>query len=177
MQCFYNISKKKLERKFIFLHADKHQSFQEVNFNTLCIKRSYKGILSLIYMIKHSQSTQSNNFAISLQYFKIEVKDEVHFCTQINSKVSTSWYYFDGRGQTCPNCIPQIKIGSWEHFCIILRKKCHKCSVFDYDVKIFRYFMRVQSYLLLLIIYTSPSKSVVYQHCIISNYKITISKR
>ena len=80
MQCFYNISKKKLEKKFIFLHADKHQSFQEVNFNTLCIKRSYKGILSLlIYMIKHSQSTQSNNFAISLQYFKIEVKDEVHF--------------------------------------------------------------------------------------------------
>ena len=30
-------------------------------------------------MVKHSQSTQSNNFAISLQYFKIEVKDGIHF--------------------------------------------------------------------------------------------------
>ena len=30
-------------------------------------------------MGKHSQSTQSNNFAISLQYLKKEVRDEVHF--------------------------------------------------------------------------------------------------
>ena len=30
-------------------------------------------------MIKHSQSTQSNKFAISLQNFKIEVRDGVHF--------------------------------------------------------------------------------------------------
>ena len=30
-------------------------------------------------MTKHSQSTQSNKFAIFLQYLKNEVKDEIHF--------------------------------------------------------------------------------------------------
>ena len=30
-------------------------------------------------MIKHSQSKQNNKFAISLQYLKKEVRDEVHF--------------------------------------------------------------------------------------------------
>ena len=30
-------------------------------------------------MLKHSQSTQSNKFAISLQYLKKEVRDGVHF--------------------------------------------------------------------------------------------------
>ena len=49
-----------------FLHADKHQSFLQVNFNTLDIKIFYKVILSLLMgMIKHSQSTQSNKFVIS----------------------------------------------------------------------------------------------------------------
>ena len=63
-----------------FLHADKHQSFLQVDFNTLGIKVSYKVILSLLMgMIKHSQSTQSNKFAISLQYLKKEVRDGVHF--------------------------------------------------------------------------------------------------
>ena len=39
------------------------------------IKVSYKGMLSLsIGMIKHSQSTQSNKFTISLQYLKKEVQ-------------------------------------------------------------------------------------------------------
>ena len=37
-------------------------------------------ILSLLLdMIKHSQSTQSNKFAISLQYLKKEVRKGVHF--------------------------------------------------------------------------------------------------
>ena len=41
---------------------------------------AYKVILSfLLSMIKHSQSTQSNKFAISLQYLKKEVRKEVHF--------------------------------------------------------------------------------------------------
>ena len=63
-----------------FLHADKHQSFLPVDFNTLLIKCSYKVILSLLMgMIKHSQSTQSNKFVISLQYLKKEVTDGVHF--------------------------------------------------------------------------------------------------
>ena len=37
-------------------------------------------ILSLLMgMIKHSQSTQSNKFTISLQYLKKEVRNGVHF--------------------------------------------------------------------------------------------------
>ena len=41
---------------------------------------SYKVILSLLMgMIKHSQSIQSNKFAISLQYLKKEVRNGVHF--------------------------------------------------------------------------------------------------
>ena len=52
-----------------FLDADKHQSFLQVNCNTLDIKVFYKVILSLLMgMICHSQSTQSDKFAISLRY-------------------------------------------------------------------------------------------------------------
>ena len=57
-----------------FLHADKHQILLQVDFNPLSMKVSYKVILSfLMGMIKHSQSTQCNKFAISLQYLKEEV--------------------------------------------------------------------------------------------------------
>ena len=49
------------------LHAGKHQSLQQVDINTLGIKDSCKVIPSLLMvMIKHSQSTQSNKFAMSL---------------------------------------------------------------------------------------------------------------
>ena len=66
--------------KLIFLHADKHQSFLQVDFSTLGIKVSYKVILSLlIVIIKHSQSTQSSKFAISLQYLKKKVGNGVQF--------------------------------------------------------------------------------------------------
>ena len=37
LQCLYNISKKKLEDEVDFLHADKHKSFLQVDFNTLGI--------------------------------------------------------------------------------------------------------------------------------------------
>ena len=51
----------------------------QVDFDILGIKDAYKVILSLLLrMIKHSQSTQSNKFAISLQYLKKEVK-KVYF--------------------------------------------------------------------------------------------------
>ena len=54
-----------------FLHAHKHQSFLQVDFNILGIKISCKVVLSLLMSrIKHSQSTQSNKFAISLQDLK-----------------------------------------------------------------------------------------------------------
>ena len=63
-------------------------------FNTWGIKVSYKVILSLLMgMIKHSQSTQSNKLAISLQYLKKEVRGEVQFLWTDLSKVSKtgSW--------------------------------------------------------------------------------------
>ena len=63
--------KKEVRDEVDFLHVDKHQSFLQVDFNTLGIKDAYKVILSLLLgMIKHSQSTQSNKFVISLQYLK-----------------------------------------------------------------------------------------------------------
>ena len=72
--------KKKVGDEVEFLHADKNESLQQVDFNTLGIKVSYKVILSLLMsMFKHSQSTQSDKFAISLKYLKKEVRDEVHF--------------------------------------------------------------------------------------------------
>ena len=72
--------KTKVRDEVDFLHADKHQSFLQVDFNTLVIKVSYKVILSLLMcMIKYSQSTQSNKFAISLQYLRKEVWDRFHF--------------------------------------------------------------------------------------------------
>ena len=86
--------KKEVRDEVDFLHADKHQSFLQVDFNTLGIKVSYKVILSLLMgMIKHSQSTQSNKFAISLQYLKKKLRMEFIFCMQKNIKVSTSRHY------------------------------------------------------------------------------------
>ena len=51
--------------------VDKHQTFIQVDFNTLGIKVYCKVILSsLLGIIKYSQSIQSNKFAISLySYF------------------------------------------------------------------------------------------------------------
>ena len=63
--------KKEFKDEIYFLHADKHQSFLQVDFNTLGTKVSYKVILSLsMGMNKDSQTTQSNKFAISLQYLR-----------------------------------------------------------------------------------------------------------
>ena len=63
-----------------FLLADKHQSFLQVDLNTLGIKDVYKVMLSLLMgIIQHSQSTQSNEIAISLQYLRKEVRNRGHF--------------------------------------------------------------------------------------------------
>ena len=44
-----------------FLHADEHQSFLQVDFNTLSIKVFYKVVLSfLMGIIKHFYTNQSN---------------------------------------------------------------------------------------------------------------------
>ena len=54
-------------------------SYNLISINTLGIKVSYKVILSLLMnIIKDSEITQSNKFAISLQYLKKEVMDGVH---------------------------------------------------------------------------------------------------
>ena len=55
---------------------------------------SCKELASLLMdMTKHSQSTKSNKFAISLQYLKKKLGMEFIFYKQINIKVSTRWHY------------------------------------------------------------------------------------
>ena len=74
MQRLYNISKKEIRYEVDFLHADKHQCFQEFDFNTLGIKVSYKVILSLLMgMINHSQSTQSNKYRYNISKKKLAI--------------------------------------------------------------------------------------------------------
>ena len=92
--------RKEVRDEVDFLHADKHQSFLQVDFKILCTKVSYKVVLSLLMgRIKHSQSTQTKKFAISLQYLKKKLGMEFIFYMQKNIKASTSWPYFlDGGG-------------------------------------------------------------------------------
>ena len=51
------------------------------------------------------------SFAISSQYLKKEVRDGVHFCMQINIKVSTSWHYHFW--WKWPDMFKVPRIGSW----------------------------------------------------------------
>ena len=54
-----------------FFHADKYQSFLQVDSNALIIKVSLMVILSLLIdMVKHSEITQSNKFAIIYTIFR-----------------------------------------------------------------------------------------------------------
>ena len=72
--------KKEVRDEVYFLHVDKYQSLLQVDFNTLDIKVSNKAILSLLMdMIKRSQSTQSNKFAISLQDVEKDVRNGANF--------------------------------------------------------------------------------------------------
>ena len=81
--------KKEVRKGVHFQLADEHQSFLQVDFNTLGIKDAYKVILSLLLgMIKHSQSTQSNKFAISLQYLKKRSQEESSFFLQADKHQS-----------------------------------------------------------------------------------------
>ena len=71
-----------------FLHADNYQSSLQVDFNTLGTKGGYKVILGLlISMVKHSQITQSNNFANFCNISKMLGMDFI-ICMQINAKDS-----------------------------------------------------------------------------------------
>ena len=73
--------KKEVRDEVDFLHADKHQSFLQVDINILGVKVSHKMVLSLLMvMIKNSQSTQSNKFTISLcTISRKEVRNGVNF--------------------------------------------------------------------------------------------------
>ena len=71
-----------------FLHADKHQSGLKVDFNTLTTKFSSRVILSLMSMMKHSQSTQNNKFVNLCNISKKKLGMEFIFCMQINIKAS-----------------------------------------------------------------------------------------
>ena len=76
---FLQYLKSEVRDEVDFLYADKHQRFLQVDFNILAIKVSYKLILSLLLgMIKHSQSAQSNKFAIFLRYIKKEGTNGAH---------------------------------------------------------------------------------------------------
>ena len=58
--------KKELRDEVNFLHTDKHESLLQIDSMTL------------MGMVKHSESSQNSKFTMSLQYLK-EVKDEVDF--------------------------------------------------------------------------------------------------
>ena len=51
--------------KVDFLHAGKHKNLLQID------------TMILIRMVKHSQSYENSKLTMSLQYFKIEVSDEV----------------------------------------------------------------------------------------------------
>ena len=66
----------------------------------------YKLILSFeVCVIKHAQNTQNNKFAISLQYLKKDVNDEVDFLHADKPKglLQIDIMIFDGDSQAFPN--------------------------------------------------------------------------
>ena len=50
-----------------FLHDEEHEGFLQIN------------TMVLIGMVKDSQSSQNTKFAMSLQYLKLKVGDEIDF--------------------------------------------------------------------------------------------------
>ena len=88
--------------------------FLQVDFNTLGIKDVYKVILSLLLgMIKHSQSTQSNMFAISLQSLKERRQEgsSCFACRWTSKFLQLGIIVFDGSGQIHPK-YPKQKVGN-----------------------------------------------------------------
>ena len=69
--------KKSVSDEVDFLHADKHESFLQID------SMIFEGIA------KHFQISQSCKFAMSLQYFKKEVRDEVDFLHADYKLIST----------------------------------------------------------------------------------------
>ena len=86
--------KKQVRDEVNLFHADKLQSFQQVGFNTLGIKVSYKLILLLLMgMIKHLKVLNLTSLQYLYNISKNKLGMEFIFCIHINIKVSTSWHY------------------------------------------------------------------------------------
>ena len=133
------------------MHANKYQSGLQVDFNNMGTKFGYKVILwLLISMMKHSQITQSNNFA-NLWNISKKLGMEFIFCMQINIKVSKNWHYRFWRKQKIRRSVMFLQYIK-NCFCVL------------FWCKTFRYFMRVHSCLLLLVFGWLKSKigSVFY---------------
>ena len=77
LQCLYIISIKKLEVKSIF--ACRWTKFPANSFQHFGHQSFLQDDAILMGMLKHSQSSQSNMFAISSQYLKKEVL--IYACT------------------------------------------------------------------------------------------------
>ena len=72
-------------------------------------------------MIKHSQSTQSNKFTVSLRNLKKEVRNKIHFFhadkhQRFYKLVLLFWWKW-------PDMYKVPEKGSWKYFCNILRRK------------------------------------------------------
>ena len=83
LQCLCNISKKKLKTKLIFCMQINIKASLKFISRLWVSKFSTRLILLLLLllmvMIKHSQISQSNKFAIFLHYLKKEVRNGGHF--------------------------------------------------------------------------------------------------
>ena len=110
-------------------------------------------------MIKHSQITQSNKFAISLQYHKKEVWNGVHF-----------WYADESQNfyklvlSFLAEVTRHVQNTQNRKLVIFLQyiKNCRNCFVSYWDAKTFRNFMGVQSCLLLFYLqyrFVTPCKA------------------
>ena len=79
LQCLENISKKKLKTKLVFCMQINIKVSEKFISTLWASTFPTRLILSLMDMIKHSQITQSNKFAISLQYLRKGVRNGGHF--------------------------------------------------------------------------------------------------
>ena len=83
----------KVKDELDFLHSDKHQSFLQVDFNTLAIKDAYKVILSILCWAWSSILKVLKVISLQNLYniLRKKLKKEFIFCMQMNINVSTSW--------------------------------------------------------------------------------------
>ena len=107
-----------------------------------------KVIISLVMdMIQYSQSTQSNKFEISLQYLIREFRDGAHF---VHLYKHQSFYKLALLFLMARH-VQSSKNRKLEIFLQYIKKKCRNCFCVLLWCKVFRYFTRVQSCLLLLV--------------------------